>query len=95
MPSRFTEQELESFYLDPREPPGLARCPWCGGDIVLGVRKDTRNLSIAHQAHPDPTDSTGTRFVSGCEQFLAVLGHNDLFQCLFSAGARFQRLVPG
>jgi hypothetical protein len=93
MAGRFTDAELASFSIDPQEPAGLARCPWCGQDIVLGVRKDTRNVSLAHAGHRDPTDLTGTRYVSGCDPFLDALGHDDVIKRLYNAGARFQRLV--
>jgi hypothetical protein len=92
---RFSDAELESFSIDPREPAGLARCPWCGQDIVLGVRKDTRNVSLVHAGHQDPTDPTNTRFVTGCEQFARVVRLPDVMQQLHNAGTRFQRLVPG
>jgi hypothetical protein len=94
MPGRFTDAELESFQIDPREPAGLARCPWCGQDIVLGVRKDTRNVSLAHAGHRDPTDATGTRFISGCDPFVHALGQPDVIRRLMAAGARFEKLVP-
>jgi hypothetical protein len=94
MSGRFSDAELESFSIDPREPAGLARCPWCGADIVLGVRKDSRNVSLAHSGHRDPTDPTGTRYVSGCEPFVHALGQVDVMRILVNAGARFTKLVP-
>lgn len=95
MAGRFTEAELESFSIDPREPAGLATCPWCGQDIVLGVRKDTRNVTIAHSAHKDPTDPSGTRFISGCDPFVAALSRPDVVGFLHRSGCRFAKLVPG
>lgn len=94
MPGRFTEAELDTMQIDPKEPAGLARCPWCGQDIVLGVRKDSRNVSLAHAGHRDPTDASGTRFISGCNPFVEALSHDDVIQRLVNAGARFQKLVP-
>lgn len=92
---RFSDQELETLSIDPRQPAGLSRCPWCGLDLVLGVRKTNGNVALAHQAHQDPTDPSRTRWISGCEAFLAVSKETDVMRRLYNAGARWQRLVPG
>jgi hypothetical protein len=93
MAGRFTEAELETLQIDPHEPAGLARCPWCGQDIVLGVRKDSRNVTLAHAGHRDPTDPTGLRWISGCAPFVEALGYDDVIRRLVDAGARFEKLV--
>lgn len=92
---RFTDEQLESFMLDPREPASVAVCPFCGGDVVLGVRKESRNVCLAHQAHKDPTDASGTRFVSGCEPFTTMVAQNplDFLRACKSRGVRWERLT--
>ena len=90
---RFIDEELEKFIIDPREPAAWSRCPFCGADIVMGVRKDTRNITLAHSAFRDPSDASGTRYVSGCDRFTQALSRVDVIEYLFQAGARFQKLV--
>jgi hypothetical protein len=91
---RFTQAELETLSIDPRESAGIARCPWCGQDIIIGVRKDTGNITLAHAGHRDPTDPTGTRYISGCDAFMEALQHDDVIRRIYNAGGRFQKLVP-
>jgi uncharacterized C2H2 Zn-finger protein len=93
MAGRFTEAELEALQIDPRESAGLARCPWCGQDIIIGVRKDTRNVTLAHGGHRDPTDASGTRFITGCDPFVDALKQDDVLARLYNAGARFRKLL--
>lgn len=93
--SRFSDAELESFLIDPREPASFAPCPFCGRDIVLGVRKETRNVCLAHAAYKDPTDATGLRYLSGCEPFTTMVARNplDFLRACKSHGVRWERLV--
>lgn len=95
MSTPLTEAQLESMQIDPREPAAIARCPWCGQAVVLGVRKDTRNVMLAHAGARDPTDPSGTRYVSGCDPFVDALGKDDVIKRIYSAGARFQKIGAG
>lgn len=81
---------LESFAFDPSEPIYVARCPFCGLDLVLGVRKDNGHASLAHSSYPDPDDPTKTRHLTGCEKFNALAHANDVLPQLHRAGARWQ-----
>jgi hypothetical protein len=92
MSGQFSREELEQLRLDPYEPAAIARCPSCGEDIVIGVRSDTRNISLAHAGHRDPTDATGTRWISGCDLFVEAMRYADVLKRLYNAGARFARL---
>lgn len=91
---RFTEAELQTLDLDLSESAGIARCPFCGLDMILGVRKATRNVTLGHQGHADPTDPTGTRFISGCPAFAEATRHPDVMRRLQLAGATWHKLQP-
>lgn len=82
-------QALERLAIDPHTTWAHARCPWCGLDLVLGVNAQTRNLTLVHSGQADPTDTTGTRFVIGCEPYQRLAHHDDLLPTLRSAGVRF------
>jgi hypothetical protein len=83
-------KQLESFQFNPAEPLYIARCPFCGLDLMLGVRKDNGHASIAHSSHPDPNDKTHTRYMTGCERFNALVGVPDVLPRLHREGARWQ-----
>jgi len=83
-------KELDSFALDLREPIYVARCPFCGLDIVLGVRKDNGHACLAHSSHPDPNDPTHTRHMTGCEKFNLICRGADVIPRLHREGARWQ-----
>jgi hypothetical protein len=83
---------LDSFALDPREPVSMARCPFCGLDLVLGVRKDNGHAALAHSSHPDPSDPTHTKHKTGCDRFNAIAREPDVLRRLHREGARWKML---
>jgi hypothetical protein len=93
MGGRFTEAQLESFYINPRRPAVRAVCPFCGGELVMGHRKDTGNISLAHDAVPDPLHPG--QHVAGCEVFQQIASRNvvEFLRLLQSRGVRFEKLV--
>lgn len=85
--------KLDSFHLDPREGIYAMVCPFCGGAIVYGVRKDSGRRSLGHTAVDDPL-RPGFPF-AGCERFveLATTQLGEFLKLLKSAGARFAKLT--
>lgn len=92
MTEHFSREDLQELSIDPYEPAAIACCPWCGEDVVIGVNDKSRNITLAHKGHRDPTDTTGTRWVSGCNPFMQALKGDDVIRRLYDAGARFQKL---
>lgn len=84
------KKDLESFKFDPGEPIYRARCPFCGLDLMMGVRKDNGHAAIAHSAHPDPGDPM--RHVTACQGFQFLLTQADLLPRLERLGAKWQRI---
>lgn len=93
MPQRFTDAELEAFAIDPRQPSAMAVCPFCGLELVLGYRKDTGNLSLAHASFPDPTRPG--EHIAGCDPFRDIASRNgvEFLRLCKSRGVHWQRLV--
>lgn len=91
--SRFQGAELDHLNIDPREPFAWSDCPFCGRVIVLGVRKGTRNVSLAHHAETGPDGSV----ILGCEPFSQVTAVNplDFLRLCKSAGKRWTQETPG
>jgi hypothetical protein len=89
---RFSHAELEQFAIDPRGA-HWGPCPWCGGSIVVGRRKDTGNTALCHEMLPDPA-RPGESFC-GCERFreLAATNQVELLRLLRAARFRLQPLV--
>ena len=84
----------KQFFVDPARSWAYGRCPHCGGAIVLGHRKDTGNLTLAHSAIPDPLHP-GQAFL-GCEPFreLAPVQGTEYLRTLRSQGFRFLKVGP-
>jgi hypothetical protein len=93
MGQRFTDEQLEAFYIDPTRPTTWATCPHCGGLLVMGYRKDTGNLSLAHESYPDP-ERPGAHW-PGCEPFRALCERNpvEFLRLCKSSGVHWQKLV--
>jgi len=87
-----TLPKLAQFQFDPREPIYRARCPFCGLDIMMGVRKDNGHSAIAHSSHADKDDVTRTRHVTSCEGFKFLLTQADVLPRLHKLGARWERV---
>jgi hypothetical protein len=88
------DAQLDAFKFDLSEPIYMARCPFCGLELLLGVRKDNGHAALAHSSHPDPNDPTHTRHITACERFKAIAGNTDVIPRLHREGARWQ-LVEG
>jgi hypothetical protein len=90
---RFTASELEQFAIDPTRRAYWGTCPWCGLTIVLGHRKDTGNVCIAHEGFPDPMQQGA--MLCGCEVFreLASTNQVELLRLLRTARLRLQPLT--
>lgn len=90
---RFSDAELERFFLDPRQPCTWAICPFCGGTMVMGYRKDRAagaSLVLAHTAvrHADGA-------ATACEKWDAHQGPliGAFVKLLRAASVRFRPLV--
>lgn len=87
---------LERFYLDAKRPAVQGVCPFCGGTIVMGFRKDTANLSLGHSAVDDPLHP-GFPF-AGCVRYVELVSSGqpqEFLRLLKGQGFRFQPLVLG
>jgi hypothetical protein len=68
--ARFTDEELQGFFINPERPASWGNCPFCDGTIVLGFRKDNGNQTLAHNAIPDPLQPGA--MLTGCEVWREV-----------------------
>lgn len=93
MPGRFDDAALEAFAINPRRPSAWATCPCCGGQLVMGYRKDTGSLSLAHDTLPDPAHP-GVH-LAGCAPFREIAARNvvEFLRICQSRGVRWQKLV--
>lgn len=92
-PVGFTDDELDRLPFDRHLVIKWAVCPFCGLRVATGTRKDTRNLSIVHEAIED-VRAPGEA-MAGCERFRALSSTNlrELAQCFRSARIEW-RMVP-
>jgi hypothetical protein len=67
---RFDDKTLEGFLINPRRPGYWAKCPFCGGDIIVGHRVDNDHRTLAHSAVPDPLHPGA--MLAACERFTEV-----------------------
>lgn len=88
---RFTDDELEQLFIDPHRGGSWGVCPFCGGHIVWGCRKDNGNQTVAHTALPDPLHP-GQLYL-GCERW-RELAQTNLGLFLSMAGREGLRLQP-
>lgn len=93
MAARFTRTDLESFYLNPDRPIRFAKCPFCGRVVFNGYRKDTGNMSLAHQSFPDPLRPG--EHIAGCEAFRALSTTNlrELARLFRASGVQWTDLA--
>lgn len=84
--------KLAQFQFDLAEPIYRARCPFCGLDIMMGVRKDNGHSAIAHTSHVDPKDVTQTARVTSCAGFQFLLTQADIIPRLRKLGAVWERV---
>lgn len=90
----FTEQQLETFFIDPRRSWAWGICPFCGGTLLLGHRRDTGNLALAHSAVPDPT--VPGAHLAGCLRFAELTSTNmlEFLRLLKGSGFRWSEVNP-
>lgn len=71
-----------------------ARCPWCGGDLVLGRRKDTGAMALAHSVLTDKSRPQ-TEYIAGCDRFrdLVQADQAEFFRLLRTHHVRWTRLA--
>lgn len=90
--SRYSDAQLKAFAFDMRMPIKWAKCPFCGGELVTGVRLDTRNLCAKHSGIPDPDNEGG--YVNACERFREVASRSivEWARLLRAAGVQWHVL---
>ena len=93
-PLKLDDPSLERFHLDHKRPAVQGVCPFCGGTIVMGFRKDNANLSLGHSAVDDPLHP-GFPF-AGCVRYVELVSSGqpqEFLRLLKGAGFKFQPLV--
>jgi hypothetical protein len=90
---RFTAKQLDSFHIDPRQPASWMTCPFCGGTLIIGIRKDTGRWSLAHTAVDDPLNPGQPH--AGCVRFVEHMPERvgEFLKLLRAAGAKFRSLT--
>jgi hypothetical protein len=88
--ARFSDEELQAFFINPERPASWGVCPFCGGTIVLGFRKDNGNQTLAHSALPDPTQPG--QHLTGCTEWreVAQINMGNFLRLLMGHSFRFQ-----
>jgi hypothetical protein len=100
---RFSDEVLKEFPIDPKRELYWLDCPWCGGTILWGYRKDrpeARGMAGTTIVHTNLWSATGKRIallvvdVQGrCEKFanLGPLSTTELVHQLAAAGAKMRK----
>lgn len=86
---KFSDAELQGFKLE-LQTALHARCPFCGGDLVLGYRKENGNLALLHSLEPEKPS-----LIPGCETFQRLIHEQpaEFFRLLRSRGTQFARIA--